>query len=561
MSQYQRMVSYLYEYKQGVKGVNVGYVRIEQRGTGCRISLQMRSRNLGQLSDVAVFRQRRGGIRYYTIGALTEKNGDYRCRIETESGNLMGSGIDLSDVEGIVIYQNNDYYIATTWKNQTVYLGENRIWDPGESEEPEESGTVELEPMDAKSAESEEIPEDEKMALEKSDMQAVEQKMNQRSLERDESGSYGQEVLGKNDIPHPLDVDAAENYERRDWNGEGPGNYGRRNWNGEGPGDYGRRDWNGDGRGDYGRQDWNGDGPGNYGRQDWNGDGPENYGRRDWNGDGPGNHRQSVLEGNDTGKSGQPILDRDVTEEQGDQQFSKENEEQKGMQSAMESGETGRGVYSAPGQNAMPAMRPLFPRWTGMPLFRRRPMGNGNIPIPQMAEWSNGDRHMAEPGVENHTENVGKEREMTQQGASSNGSSSRQNKEQIEEQAVCRNCPFKRKGIDYGKRILMTFPVMRPFPNDQQLACVRIEPQDLGCLPMQMWTLANNHFLLQGYYCYRHLIFMEAGKQGYALGVPGIYDRRTSRQAEQFGFVQFRAICGGKQCNGAFGYWIMPLSC
>ena len=487
MSQYQRMVSYLYEYKQGVKGANVGYVRIEQRGAGCRISLQMRSRNLGQLSDVAVFRQGRDGIRYYTIGALVERNGDYRCRIETESKNLMGSGIDFSDVDGIVLYQDDTYYIATTWKNQSVYLGNSRIWDPAE---PEELETVESEPMAAETVETDGIPDDDQIALEQSDMQAMEQRMGQQSSERNDYGSQGQEILEQNDIQESSDGDGSEN------------------------------------------------------------------------------HGQPVLKGNNTEKYDQQILNRDVTEQHGGQrlsneegQFLKEDEKQEDIQSTMESGENSRESYSSSGQNGMPAMRQLFPRWTGMPpLFRRRPMGNGNIPIPQMAEWSNGSRHMAESGVENHAENRGNEGDRAEQEPSVNGSSC-ENQEQMEEQAVCRNCPFKRKGIDYGKRILMTFPVMRPFPGDQQLACVRIEPQDLGCLPMQMWTLANNHFLLQGYYCYRHLIFMETGKKGYALGVPGIYDRRTCRQAEQFGFIQFRAICGGRQCDGAFGYWLMPLSC
>ncbi|MDE6568545.1 MAG: hypothetical protein K2K70_12545, partial [Lachnospiraceae bacterium] len=291
------------------------------------------------------------------------------------------------------------------------------------------------------------------------------------------------------------------------------------------------------------------DGSENYGQQIAHRDDAENYEQQVAYRDGSENHRRGDFGGNE--RYGQP----NYNEERRYSREHEEREEREERESPMEYRENERERSQYPRQNGIPGMRQFFPRWMGMPLFGRRPVGNGNIPIPQMAEWSNGSRHMAESGEEKHTDDMG---DVTEQ---SINRSSYENKEKIEEQAVCRNCPFKRKGIDYGKRILMTFPVMRPFPNDQQLACVRIEPQDLGCLPMQMWTLANNHFLLQGYYCYRHLIFMETGKQGYALGVPGVYDRRTSRQAEQFGFVQFRAICNGKQCEGAFGYWIMPLSC
>ncbi|MDO4168026.1 MAG: hypothetical protein Q4D32_11550, partial [Eubacteriales bacterium] len=138
MNQYQRMVSYLYEYKQGVKGVNVGYVRIEQKGGACRIFLQMRGRNLGQLSDVAVFRQGTKGIQYLSLCPLTERNGDYRCRIETEVESLAGSGIALSEVDGIILYQDDSYYVATTWKNTGIRVGERQEWSQSEAEEKEE---------------------------------------------------------------------------------------------------------------------------------------------------------------------------------------------------------------------------------------------------------------------------------------------------------------------------------------------------------------------------------------------------------------------------------------
>lgn len=41
MKGYQRLVSYLYRYDNGVKGENVGYVRIELRGERCRVTTQL----------------------------------------------------------------------------------------------------------------------------------------------------------------------------------------------------------------------------------------------------------------------------------------------------------------------------------------------------------------------------------------------------------------------------------------------------------------------------------------------------------------------------------------
>ena len=56
---------------------------------------------------------------------------------------------------------------------------------------------------------------------------------------------------------------------------------------------------------------------------------------------------------------------------------------------------------------------------------------------------------------------------------------------------------------------LKKFPVLNPFFDQEVIASVRMEPKDLGNFPMEHWYLANNSFLLHGYYYYRHLLFMK----------------------------------------------------
>lgn len=314
MNQYQRMVSYLYEYRQGVKGVNVGFVRIEQRGEICRIQIQMRGRNLENVPAAACFKQDEEGIRCLEVGQMTERNGGYYCRIDTNTEDILGQGISFSEIDGLILYQNESYYIATSWKNAEILPGKIRTW-------------------------GEEKPI--------------------RELETDEDAACEEREA---EIEQETEVEIAEEKE---------------------------------------------------------------------------------------------------IEEQTDIELEEKN--------------------------------------------------------PESAASS------------------------------------------LETQAVCGNCPFRRKDLDYGKKILMTFPSMRPFPKDEN-PCVRIEPQDIGCLPMQMWSLANNHFLLHGYYSYRHLVFLETGQKRYAIGVPGIFNERDRQQARQYGFSDFRSICTKEQCRGAFGYWLMPLS-
>lgn len=107
-----------------------------------------------------------------------------------------------------------------------------------------------------------------------------------------------------------------------------------------------------------------------------------------------------------------------------------------------------------------------------------------------------------------------------------------------------------------GEKMLKKFPVLNPFFDQEVIASVRMEPKDLGNFPMEHWYLANNSFLLHGYYYYRHLLFMKMKNREevqYAIAVPGVNDYREKFMANMFGFEQFKGV---KNSNHAdFGYW------
>jgi len=110
--------------------------------------------------------------------------------------------------------------------------------------------------------------------------------------------------------------------------------------------------------------------------------------------------------------------------------------------------------------------------------------------------------------------------------------------------------------------MLETYPRMFPFENDESAVCVRIEPQDIGRLPIDTWYIANNSFLLHGYYSYRHLILLktEENKPSYIIGVPGIYHNRDEYMAKMFGFGLFRPMKDCQELRGEFGYWCISLT-
>lgn len=90
----------------------------------------------------------------------------------------------------------------------------------------------------------------------------------------------------------------------------------------------------------------------------------------------------------------------------------------------------------------------------------------------------------------------------------------------------------------------------------------KIKRQDLSRLPRKEWRLANNSFLLHGFYNYHHLLYIEEDGNVW-IGVPGIYHEKEKMAANSFGFTEFRKMMDvpiqlnedEKNTYEDFGYW------
>lgn len=117
--------------------------------------------------------------------------------------------------------------------------------------------------------------------------------------------------------------------------------------------------------------------------------------------------------------------------------------------------------------------------------------------------------------------------------------------------------------ISAVENMLASYPYMYPFEDDAISMCVRVEPQDISELPIDTWVIANNSFLLNGYYSYRHLILMKTADENkpvYLLGVPGIFKTRDDFLARMFGFKMFKPLKDTCKVKGEFGYWCISLT-
>lgn len=104
-------------------------------------------------------------------------------------------------------------------------------------------------------------------------------------------------------------------------------------------------------------------------------------------------------------------------------------------------------------------------------------------------------------------------------------------------------------------RLENIFPKVVAFEDDPEIPCLKIDLKDLECLPRENWGLANNSFLLHGYYNFRYLILAKMGENQYMIGVPGMFHNNERFMAAMFGFDHFKPVKEYKPLTGHFGYW------
>ncbi len=361
MNQYRRIVSYLYQYLNGEKGQNIGYVRLEQKGRQCRVTVQMRAVETSFMPEVWLFKQERRAIEYISIGRLAAHSGSMQLKIVTNAEDVCSSGHPASDFDGAVVYISDRQYYATTWANESIYIG-NKI----------------------------------------------------NMLDKEAYNSNRDDAST-----------GSKDHESRDTGITG-------------------------------------------------------------------NTPESETAGN-TGTDNETLQDKPLEDV-----VNKEEEDTK----------------------------------------------------------DGGDSNSAEDGADDIEENSTPE-DINYADVKT------QDIEDDKTSYGCSACPYKnydKKEEDFGVRILKNFPVMYPFRSGSIEESVRIEPKDIGCMPIRLWSFANNRFLLHGYYCYKHLIFAKLCNGCYALGVPGVYSEQESKRAAAFSFNDFQPVGPGKVVYGVFGYWITEIS-
>ena len=116
LSDYQRIVSYLYEYHHGIKGANVGFAKIEKRQDQLRVYFHVKTND--QALEYKIY------FYYFHEGTM---DGIYLDTIKRNDAIIEFKQTypltnDLEKMDGFLIYHSNDHFFGSQWKDRPIII-------------------------------------------------------------------------------------------------------------------------------------------------------------------------------------------------------------------------------------------------------------------------------------------------------------------------------------------------------------------------------------------------------------------------------------------------------
>ncbi len=122
MSGYRRFIAYVYEYLNGKKSTNCGFIKVEVRDQQCRMEVHLHCPELaGDIPcKIYGFTRKDGLMNGILLGTCDTEKETIEFLLETEASNMNSSGISLGKMGGIIILTDSGNFFATEWDDQPV---------------------------------------------------------------------------------------------------------------------------------------------------------------------------------------------------------------------------------------------------------------------------------------------------------------------------------------------------------------------------------------------------------------------------------------------------------
>lgn len=116
MAEYQRIVSYLYEYSNGMKGENVGFAKIEKRQKQLRLYFHVKTNDKALTYKIYFYTFRHGTMEGILLDSFQRND------TIIEFKNTYPLVVDLDQVDGFMIYHSNSHFFGSEWNEKPITI-------------------------------------------------------------------------------------------------------------------------------------------------------------------------------------------------------------------------------------------------------------------------------------------------------------------------------------------------------------------------------------------------------------------------------------------------------
>ena len=122
MSEYQRFISYMYEYRGNNRFSNCGYARIDNRNQLLKLEIHMKISSQSAEEPIHIYGcfQRDGQLYGVELGQHIPALGMVNWRIQCSALGLSGTDISFSDLEGLILTDQSPLSYCSIWNDQSI---------------------------------------------------------------------------------------------------------------------------------------------------------------------------------------------------------------------------------------------------------------------------------------------------------------------------------------------------------------------------------------------------------------------------------------------------------
>ena len=122
MAEYRRFIAYVYEYRNGKKTDNCGFVKVEVRNGLCTVEIHLQVAGLIPEEECKVFTflRKEGLLQGIWIGSCKTEKDMIEGNLETEAQSAGGSGIPLEKMSGMIFTTASGGFYGTQWDDQSI---------------------------------------------------------------------------------------------------------------------------------------------------------------------------------------------------------------------------------------------------------------------------------------------------------------------------------------------------------------------------------------------------------------------------------------------------------